>query len=115
VSHSVEALSYKPVGCGFDSRCCPWNCLLTKSFRAHYGPGVDAPRNRNEYQEYFLGGDKGGRCVGLANLSSSSAECNDISEPETHGTLRFCQGCFLPLPLMSPEDNHALKFLSRNA
>jgi len=29
---------------------------LTKSFRPHYGPGVDSPFNRSEYQEYFLGG-----------------------------------------------------------
>ena len=26
-----------------------------KSFRSHYGPGVDTAFNRNEYQEYFLG------------------------------------------------------------
>ena len=26
-----------------------------KSFRLHYGPGVDSASNRNEYQEYFLG------------------------------------------------------------
>jgi len=26
-----------------------------KSFRPHYGPGVDSASNRNEYQEYFLG------------------------------------------------------------
>ena len=25
-----------------------------KSFRSHYGPGVDSDSNRNEYQEYFL-------------------------------------------------------------
>jgi hypothetical protein len=35
-----------------------------KSFRSYYGPGVDSASNRNEYQEYFLGG-KGGRCVRL--------------------------------------------------
>jgi len=27
----------------------------TKSFKSHYGPGVDSASNRNEYQEYFLG------------------------------------------------------------
>jgi len=37
-----------------------------KSFRSHYGRGVDSASNRNEYQEYFLGG-KGGRCVRLTN------------------------------------------------
>ena len=26
-----------------------------KSFRSHYGPGVDLASNRNEYQEYILG------------------------------------------------------------
>ena len=26
-----------------------------KSFRSHYGPGVDSASNRNEYQKYFLG------------------------------------------------------------
>jgi len=26
-----------------------------KSFRSHYGPGVDSASNSNEYQEYFLG------------------------------------------------------------
>ena len=56
-------------------RCCDSNLKVTgstpagvsgfsidiKSFRSHYGPGVDSISNRNEYQEYFLGG-KGGRC-----------------------------------------------------
>jgi len=27
----------------------------TKSFRSHYGPGVESASNRNEYQGYFLG------------------------------------------------------------
>ena len=35
-----------------------------KSFQSHYGPGVDSSSNKNEYQEYFLGG-KGGPCVRL--------------------------------------------------
>ena len=26
-----------------------------KSFRSHYGLGVESASNRNEYQEYFLG------------------------------------------------------------
>jgi len=26
-----------------------------KSFRSHYGPGVDSASKRNEYQEYFIG------------------------------------------------------------
>jgi len=26
-----------------------------KSFRSHYGPGVNSASNRNEYQEHFVG------------------------------------------------------------
>ena len=55
VAQLVEALRYKPEGCGFDSRWCNWNFSLTLPFRPHYGPGVDSASNRNEYQEYFLG------------------------------------------------------------
>ena len=29
--------------------------IYIKSFRLHYGPGVDSVPKRNEYQEYFLG------------------------------------------------------------
>ena len=43
-----------------------------KSFRSHYGPGVDSASKRNEYQQYFLGG-KGGRCVRLTTLPPSCA------------------------------------------
>ena len=38
-----------------------------KSFRSHNGPGVDSASNRNECQEYFLGG-KGCRCVRLTTF-----------------------------------------------
>ena len=31
-----------------------------KSFRSHYGPGVDSASNRNEYREYFLGAKAAG-------------------------------------------------------
>ena len=47
--------------------------------------------NRNEYQEYFLGG-KGGRCVGLTTLPPSCANCLEIWEPQPPGTLWACQG-----------------------
>jgi hypothetical protein len=53
---SIEALRHKPQGRRFDSRWCHWNFSLTLSFRPHYGPGVDSASNRNEYQEFFLGG-----------------------------------------------------------
>jgi len=38
---------------------------------------------------YFVGG-KGGRCVGLTTLPHSCADCLDIWEPQTLGTLRAC-------------------------
>jgi hypothetical protein len=28
---------------------------VIKSFRSHYGPGVESASNKNEYQEHFLG------------------------------------------------------------
>jgi hypothetical protein len=78
-------------GHSFESRCCQWNFLLT-SFRLHYGPGVDSASNRNEYQEYFLGGT-GGQCIGLTALPPSCADCLEIWEPEPLGTLRGFQAC----------------------
>ena len=56
--------------------------------------------NRNEYQEFFLGG-KGGRCVGLTTLPPSCAECLEIWEPHPPETLGACPGlqwdCFFTL------------------
>ena len=50
--------------------------------------------NRNEYQEYFLGGGggEGGRCVGLSILPPSRADCLEICEPQHPGPLRVCAG-----------------------
>jgi len=61
-------LIIKPTRC-ISLRCCATNRKVAdsipagvsgffidiKSFRSHYGPGVDSAFNRNEYQEYFLG------------------------------------------------------------
>jgi hypothetical protein len=55
VAHLVQALSFKPVIRGFDSRQCDWNFLLTYSFRLQYVSGIDSASNNNEYQEFFLG------------------------------------------------------------
>jgi len=33
----------------------PAGVIDIKSFRSHYGPGVNLASNRNEYQEHFLG------------------------------------------------------------
>ena len=56
--------------------------------------GLTQPLNRNEYQEYFLGG-KRGRCVGLTTLPPSCADCLEILEPQPPGTLRACPGIAL--------------------
>jgi hypothetical protein len=50
---------------------------------ATLGPDVDLASNRNEYQEYFLGG-KDSRYVELTILLPS---CLDIREPQPPGTL----------------------------
>ena len=65
----------------------------------HYGPGVDSASNRNEYREYFSGGCRDGRCVGLTVLSHSCAESLEIWKFQLPGTLRVCSGlhkfCFV--------------------
>jgi len=54
--------------------------FLIESFRSRYGPGIDSASNRNEYQEYFLGGKK--RPVRKAeNLSAILGHCYVIWEP----------------------------------
>jgi len=53
------------------------------TFRPHYDPGVDTASNRNEYQEYFLGG-KCGRCVGLTTLPHSGTDCLEIWGASTY-------------------------------
>jgi len=68
----VKALCYKSEGRWFDPSWCQWNFSLTKSFRSHYGPGVDSASNRNEYQEYFLGV----KAVGARRLHNE--ELNDL-------------------------------------
>ena len=51
----VRVLCYESEGRWFDPSWCHWNVSLIKSFRPHYGPGVNPASNRNEYQEHFLG------------------------------------------------------------
>jgi len=63
----------------------------TKSFRSHYGPGVDSASNRNEYQENFLVVCKADK------LTTILCRCHEIWEPS--GPLQACNGTDLPLPL----------------
>jgi len=57
--------------------------------------------NRNEYQEYFLGGEggKGGRCVGLTSSPPSCSDCLEIWETHPPETLRPCTGFALHFAL----------------
>ena len=89
----VEALRYKPEGCGFDSLCCRWNFSLRYSSRLHYGSGVKSASNIQEYQEDFPGG-KGSRCVELTTLPPS---CADFFFDRGTSTLRACPGIALSL------------------
>ena len=43
-------------------------------------PGVSSTSDRNEYQEYHLGG-KGRWCIGLTTMPSSGANCLEILGP----------------------------------
>ena len=66
-----------------------------KSFRSHYGPGVDSASNRNEYQEYFLG-------VRLLTLPPSCAvvtKSGNLNFLEPSGPLQACNGTALTLYL----------------
>jgi hypothetical protein len=74
VAELVVALHCKLEDRGFDSRWCHWDFSLVYCFRSHYGPGVDSPFNRNDYQGYLVGA-KGDRCVGLTTLSPSRSDC----------------------------------------
>ena len=51
----VKVLCYKSEGPGSIPVGVSGFFIEIKSFRSHYGPGVDSASNRNEYQEYFLG------------------------------------------------------------
>ena len=52
----VKVLCYKIGRSLFRSQLVSLEFLIDiKSFRSHYGPGVDSASNRNEYQEHFLG------------------------------------------------------------
>ena len=89
-------------------RCCATNRKVTgsisasvsgffidiKSFRSHYGPGVDSASNRNECQERFLGG-KGGRCIRLTTLQPSCAvvvKSGNLNFLEPSGPLQVYNG-----------------------
>ena len=69
-----EAVRYKPVGRGFDSRSCHSRNTETTS------------ESTQSVREIFPE-VKGGRCVGLTALPPSCADCLEIWEPQPPGTL----------------------------
>jgi len=73
----VKVLCCKSEGRWFDPKWCHWN--FSKSFRSHYGPGVDSTSNRNEYQEYFLVVKAAGAKAN--NLTTILSLCHEIWEP----------------------------------
>jgi hypothetical protein len=66
--------------------------FIEKILPLHLGPGVDSASNRNEYQQYFLGGE-GDWCLGLTTLPPSCVECLAIWEYQPPRTLRSVQAC----------------------
>jgi hypothetical protein len=98
-STMVKVLCYKSEGSWFDPRWCHGTFHWHKSFWSHYGPGVNSASNRNEYQEYCLGG-KCGRCVRLTTLPPSCAvvkKSGNLNLLEPSGPLQACNGTALPL------------------
>jgi len=101
VAQLFEALRYNSEGHGFDSRWCHWNYSLTYSFWSHYGHEVDSASNRNEYQEYFLGG-KGGRYLGLTTYhlhEPTGLKCGSLNILKPSGPVQDhdddCDRCYV--------------------
>ena len=67
----------------------PLEFFTDLTFWPHSSPGVDLASDRNEYQEYVLGG-RGGRCVWLTTLPPSCADCYEIWEIQPPRTIRAC-------------------------
>ena len=96
----AEALRYKPEGLRSNAQWCLWNFSLTQSFQPHCGTGVDSAPNRNEYQEYFLGGG-GSQSVGLTTLPPTCAMPNvlksgSLNHLEPSGPVQASNGIALP-------------------
>ena len=67
--------------------------FIFSSFRPQYGPGVDSVSDINGYQDDFLDG-QGSRCIGLTTLPPSYADCLEIQEAHTLGTLGVSPGLY---------------------
>jgi hypothetical protein len=79
----------------------PLELFLDSILPAALCPVVDSASNRNEYQEYFLGG-KGIGCIGLTILPPSCSDCLEIRSCnllEPSGPVQACAGIVLPIAL----------------
>jgi hypothetical protein len=83
VTQLVEALRYKPEGCGFDSRHNSFGTMTLGSTQ----PLIEMSSSNISW-------GKGGWCVGLTTLSHSCTDCLEIWEPQPAGTLRACPGLY---------------------
>ena len=112
VAQLAEALRYKPVGRGFDSRWYHWNFSLTLFFRPHYGPGVDSASNRNEYQEYFLGVKAAGAWGWqLYHLNVPIVlKSGSLNLLEHSGPVQACNGIALPLLYITLADSRLCSY-----
>jgi hypothetical protein len=55
--------------------------------------GLTHPQTEMSTRNIFWGGgSKGGRCVGVTTVPPSCADCVEILESQTPGTLRACRG-----------------------
>jgi len=102
-SGSITPPFFKIVtSCSRDTRLHSWlrHCTTNRKFAGsipdgviviilplHYCPRVDSASNRNESQEYFLGG-KGGRWVGLTTFLHSCGDYLEIWEPQRPGIFK---------------------------
>ena len=59
----VKVLCYKSEGRWFDPSWCHWNFSLTKSFRSHYGLGLNQPLTEMSTRSISWGKDS--RCIRL--------------------------------------------------
>ena len=87
-----------------------------KSFRSHYGSGVDSASNRNYYREYFLG-VKSGRCVRLTTLPPFCAvvmKSGNLNFLEPSGPLQVCNETASPFILRCMGANCSLRISERN-